>query len=96
MQLHAETKMVIGYYCNFFSILLIINGSTTKQLNKVINKLKNNNTPIEDVPEWLESAKVENEPIVVRPLNMTALGVELSMSFLYELLLLYLFNINMV
>ena len=51
MQLHAETKMVIGYYCNFFSRHLIISGSTTKQLNKVINKLKNNNTPIEDVPE---------------------------------------------
>ena len=51
MQLHAETKKVIGYYYNFFSRLFIINGSTTKQLNKVINKLKNNNIPMEDVPE---------------------------------------------
>ena len=48
----------------------------------VINKQINSNKPIEDVPLWLEIAKVEKEPIVVAALKIIALGVLLLTTLL--------------
>ena len=58
--------------------------------NSVINKQINNNKPIEDVPLWLEIAKVENEPIVVAALKKIAFGVLLLITS--SIFLLYWMN----
>ena len=44
----------------------------------VIRRQIKRRIPIDDVPLWLEIAKVENEPIVVAALKNIAFGVLLS------------------
>ena len=66
-------------------------GKINKADKSVINKQINNNRPIEDVPLWLEIAKVENEPIVVAALKKIAFGVLLFVTL--SILLLYWMNL---
>ena len=56
------------------------------------NRLINNRIPIEEVPKWFEKPKVPKEPIVVKALKRTALGVLLFNIFLKSPSSTYLFT----
>ena len=65
-----------------FFISSRISGKTKIVEITVIKRLINKSTPIDEVPEWLEIARVEKDPIVVAALNTIAFGVLLRITFI--------------
>ena len=70
-----------NYLIDFF-ILSRISGKIKIVETTVIKRLINKSIPIDEVPEWLEIASVEKDPIVVAALNTMAFGVLLRTTFI--------------
>ena len=77
-------------YLNEILNTFIINGRKISEETNVIVKLIKSKTPIDDVPWWLEIAKVLNEQIVVDALRKIAKGVLLLITLVKLLNSLYL------
>ena len=66
-------------YPFLFRPVTVINAGKTTRVHpsdKAIAMV--NNTPIDDVPGWEDNAILPKEPMVVKALNKTALGVDVS------------------